>query len=133
MAFNSQGGGREFQHAKNLDNLSWRSNKEIRRSLDKMLFLGAEAFDDGFVLTLCTKALYLVLVLSAPMLLSALSVGLLISIIQATTQVQEQTLSFVPKIIATFMSIVLCGNWMFNMLSSFTISTLADIARMGPK
>ena len=97
-----------------------------------MLILGAEVFDDGYVLALCTKALYLVLVLSAPMLLSALSVGLMISIIQATTQVQEQTLSFVPKIIATFMAIVLCGTWMFNMLSSFTIATFADISRMGP-
>lgn len=97
-----------------------------------MLFLGAEIFNDGYVLALCTKALYLVLVLSAPMLMSALSVGLLISIIQATTQVQEQTLSFVPKIVATFMAIVLCGNWMFSMMSSFTVSTFADIARMGP-
>ena len=98
-----------------------------------MLVLGAEVFDDSFVLALCTKALYLVLILSAPMLMSALSVGLMVSIVQATTQVQEQTLSFVPKIIATFMAIVLCGNWMFNMLSSFTISTFADIARLGPK
>ena len=94
-----------------------------------MLVLGAEVFDDGFVLALCTKALYLVLILSAPMLMSALSVGLMVSIVQATTQ----TLSFLPKIIATVMAIVLCGNWMLNMLSSFTISTFADIARLGPK
>ncbi|MBQ7502515.1 flagellar biosynthesis protein FliQ [bacterium] len=97
-----------------------------------MLILAAEVFDDGYVLTLCTKALYLVLILSAPMLMSALSVGLMVSIVQATTQVQEQTLSFVPKIVATFMAIVLCGTWMFNMLSTFTIATFSDISRMGP-
>lgn len=97
-----------------------------------MLVLGAEMFNDGYILSLCTKAMYLVLVLSAPMLLSALSVGLLVSIVQATTQIQEQTLSFVPKIVATFVSIVVCGTWIFNMLSTFTMQTFADIAKLGP-
>ncbi len=89
-------------------------------------------FNDGYILSLCTKAMYLVLVLSAPMLLSALSVGLLVSIVQATTQIQEQTLSFVPKIVATFVSIVVCGTWIFNMLSTFTMQTFSDIAKLGP-
>lgn len=97
-----------------------------------MLVLGAEMFNDGYILSLCTKAMYLVLVLSAPMLLSALSVGLLVSIVQATTQIQEQTLSFVPKIVATFVSIVVCGTWIFNMLSTFTMQTFSDIAKLGP-
>ena len=97
-----------------------------------MLIPAAETFNDGFILSLCSQALYLVLVLSAPMLMSALSVGLCISIIQATTQVQEQTLSFVPKIVATFVSIIVCGTWMFNMLSNFTMRVFADIAKMGP-
>ena len=98
-----------------------------------MLVLGAEYFNDGYVLALCTQALYLILVLSSPMLISALAVGLVISILQATTQVQEQTLSFVPKIVATFVSVVLCGTWIFNMLSSFAMRVFSDIARMGPK
>lgn len=97
-----------------------------------MLVLASETFNDGYILSLCSQALYLVLVLSAPMLLSALSVGLCISIIQATTQVQEQTLSFVPKIVATFVAIIVCGTWMFNMLSNFTMRVFADIAKMGP-
>lgn len=97
-----------------------------------MLILAGETFNDGYILSLCSQALYLVLTLSAPMLMSALSVGLVISIIQATTQVQEQTLSFVPKIVATFVSIIVCGTWMFNMLSSFTMRVFADIAKMGP-
>ena len=97
-----------------------------------MLVLAAETFNDGYVLGLCTRALYLILVLSAPMLMSALVVGLMVSILQATTHVQEQTLSFVPKIIATFVSIVVCGTWIFNMLSNFAMTTFADIAKMGP-
>ena len=97
-----------------------------------MFFIVGEVFNDGYILSLCSQALYLVLILSAPMLLSALSVGLIISVIQATTQVQEQTLSFVPKIVATFVSIIVCGTWMFNMLSNFTMRVFADIAKMGP-
>lgn len=98
-----------------------------------MLLLGAEFFSEGYVMSLTTQALYLILVLSAPMLIAALAVGLVISILQATTQVQEQTLSFVPKIVATFVSVVLCGTWIFNMLSSFAMRVFSDIARMGPK
>jgi len=97
-----------------------------------MLVLG-EFFNEGYVLAITTQALYLILILSAPMLMSALAVGLVISILQATTQVQEQTLSFVPKIVATFVSVVLCGTWIFNMLSNFAIRLFSDIARMGPK
>ncbi|MDO5297215.1 MAG: flagellar biosynthesis protein FliQ [bacterium] len=96
-----------------------------------MLILAAETFNDGYILSLCSQALYLVLILSAPMLMSALSVGLCISVIQATTQVQEQTLSFVPKIVATFVAIIVCGTWMFNMLSNFAMRIFADIAKMG--
>lgn len=97
-----------------------------------MLILAGEMFNDGYILSLCSQALYLVLILSAPMLMSALSVGLCISVIQATTQVQEQTLSFVPKIVATFVAIIVCGTWMFNMLSNFAMRIFSDIARLGP-
>ncbi|MGI5844213.1 MAG: flagellar biosynthesis protein FliQ [Candidatus Xenobium sp.] len=98
-----------------------------------MLFVGAELFSESYVLAITTQALYLILTLSAPMLISALAVGLMISILQATTQVQEQTLSFVPKIVATFLSVVLCGTWIFNMLSNFAIRLFSDIANMGPR
>lgn len=97
-----------------------------------MMFPGADFFDEGYVMSLCTQALYLILLLSAPMLVSALGVGLVISILQATTQVQEQTLSFVPKIVATFLSIIVCGTWIANMLSTFAVRVFSDIARMGP-
>ncbi|MBI2252356.1 MAG: flagellar biosynthesis protein FliQ [Armatimonadetes bacterium] len=87
---------------------------------------------EGYILYICAQALYLILILSAPMLLSALIVGLIISIFQATTQIQEQTLSFVPKIIATFLSIVIFGTWMAGMLADFTVKLLNNIVKMGP-
>lgn len=86
-----------------------------------MLFLAKVTFDDGFILGICSEALYLILLLSSPMLISALLVGLVISILQATTQVQEQTLSFVPKIIVTFLSVILCSTWIGGMLGAFAV------------
>lgn len=87
----------------------------------------------AFLLNVCGETLWLVILLSMPMLLSALVVGLVISILQATTQVQEQTLSFVPKIIATFLSVLICGIWISSMLGNFTVKIFGDyMSRMGP-
>jgi len=86
--------------------------------------------DEAFVLNLCGQTLYLILILSAPMLVSALVVGLVISILQATTQVQEQTLSFVPKIVATFLSVLIAGSWISSMLARFTIQIMTNIPEL---
>jgi flagellar biosynthetic protein FliQ len=67
------------------------------------------------------------------MLIAALVVGLAISILQATTQVQEQTLSFVPKIVATFVAIIATGSWIASMVANFAISIIENIPNMGPK
>ncbi len=68
-----------------------------------------------------------VLFASMPMLLLSLVVGLLVSIIQAVTQIQEATLSFVPKIISVFLSILIFGNWILNLLMEFTMSVLGNL------
>ncbi|KRM05962.1 hypothetical protein FC89_GL000826 [Liquorilactobacillus ghanensis DSM 18630] len=60
------------------------------------------------------------LLISAPVLLVGMIVGLVISIFQATTQIQEQTLSFVPKLIAVLLTLILAGNFMLNILLEFT-------------
>lgn len=72
------------------------------------------------VVTIMQQALYTILLVSAPVLLVSLIVGLIISIFQATTQIHEQTLSFAPKIIAIFISLVAFGPWMINELMDFT-------------
>jgi flagellar biosynthetic protein FliQ len=74
----------------------------------------------AFALKLCNEALLLILILSGPALLASLVVGLLVSIFQATTQVQEQTLTFVPKIVVTFLTIMLLGSWLLSQLVVFT-------------
>jgi len=65
-------------------------------------------------------ALKMVLMLSMPMLLVALVVGVLISLFQAVTQIQEMTLTFVPKIIAVFLILVLAAGWMIEKMVSYT-------------
>lgn len=64
------------------------------------------------MLQVCRQALYLVLVVSAPAVAASLVVGVLVSVIQATTQLQDQTLSFVPKLLAVMLVLALSGGWM---------------------
>ena len=79
-----------------------------------------------------TQALFLILLLSAPMLMSALSIGLVVSLLQATTQIQEQTLGFVPKLMAVFISALICGPWIGGMVGNFASKLFSDIAHLGP-
>ena len=69
----------------------------------------------------CRKAIQTILLGSAPMLLIGLAVGLLVSIFQAATQINEQTLSFVPKIVAVFLTILFFGPWLIKLLTVFTL------------
>lgn len=71
------------------------------------------------VITLAQQALLIMLLVSSPMLLAALAVGLLVSIFQAATQINEMTLSFIPKLIAVFASIVIAGPWMTGLLVDY--------------
>jgi len=82
---------------------------------------------EEFVLYIGREALVTVLLVAAPMLASALLVGLLVSIFQATTQIQEQTLAFVPKIVAVLLSIVVFGPWMYSVLTQFATDLLSNI------
>lgn len=70
---------------------------------------------------LANEGLWLILILSLLPLLASLIVGLLISLFQALTQIQEQTLTFVPKIIATILVIMITAEWMMNTLREFAI------------
>ena len=75
---------------------------------------------EDFILQIAREGLILVLVASAPPLLASMGTGLVVSIMQATTQIQEQTLTFVPKLVAVFLSLVICGPWIGAQLLRFT-------------
>ncbi|CAI8905636.1 flagellar biosynthesis protein FliQ [Priestia megaterium] len=82
-----------------------------------------------FVISLAEKGVYTILIVSGPLLLLALVVGLIISIFQATTQIQEQTLAFVPKIVAVLVGIVFFGPWMLSKMIAFTYEIFSNLYR----
>ncbi len=79
---------------------------------------------ENYLISITKQALYLVLILSAPAVAVAMVVGLVISLIQATTQVQEQTLTFVPKLIVVMVVLALTGPWCMVQLIGFTQNIL---------
>ncbi|MFT5224626.1 MAG: flagellar biosynthetic protein FliQ [Polaribacter sp.] len=79
------------------------------------------------VIDLSQKTLYLIALIAAPMLLSALAIGLLIGMFQAATSINEQTLSFIPKLMVLLLSILIAGPWMLSLLINFTRQLYLDI------
>jgi len=73
------------------------------------------------IIDIFTQTLVLIIKVSAPMLLVSLVVGLIVSILQTVTSIQEQTLTFVPKLLAIFLTLILAGNWILTMLKEFII------------
>lgn len=83
--------------------------------------------DSGTVINIAQNALLVTLYVAAPLLGISLIVGLAVSIFQATTQIQEQTLSFIPKILAVIVALAVFGSWMLKMLMQFTQGLFQNI------
>ena len=73
----------------------------------------------GEVLDIASQAIYTIIVVSAPLLLVSLIIGLIISIFQTVTSIQEQTLTFVPKILAVFVGMMIFGSWILTQLTEY--------------
>jgi len=86
------------------------------------------AMTPDFAINMCRKAVETILLVSAPMLLAGMIIGLLISIFQAATQINEQTLSFIPKIVAVFLTLLIFGPWIIRLLTAFTIGIFDSMA-----
>ena len=74
---------------------------------------------EGVVLEIAREAFMTIIITSAPALVVSLIIGLIVSILQTVTSIQEQTLTFVPKIIAVFLTLMLLGGWMLNKMVDF--------------
>jgi len=79
---------------------------------------------------ICRKAIQTILMCAAPMLIVALVVGLLVSIFQAATQINEQTLTFVPKIVAVFITLLIFGSWVIKIVTVFTLGLFDVMATL---
>ena len=86
--------------------------------------------DTGFAINLIRAGVLQILVLAAPLLGIGMGVGLIVSIFQATTSIQDQTLSFIPKIAAILGALILFGPWMIQRLVQFTLTLLQQIPQM---
>ena len=82
---------------------------------------------EQYVLDLGGKTIWIAIQLAAPALLATLVMGVLISIFQAATQINEQTLAFIPKIIAMTVALMVCGPWLLTVLMGFTSDLFQNI------
>ncbi|MBQ0028060.1 MAG: flagellar biosynthesis protein FliQ [Lachnospiraceae bacterium] len=74
------------------------------------------------------QGLYTIVITAAPVLLVSLSIGLIVSIFQAVTSIQEQTLTFVPKVLGIFLALILLGHWMLNNMIEYMTNLWADFS-----
>ena len=83
---------------------------------------------EGQVLDIARQALYTIILCSAPLLIISLVVGLVVSIFQTVTSIQEQTLTFVPKIICVFLGMMIFGSWILTNLTEFINTLWSDFS-----
>lgn len=83
----------------------------------------------GYIISLLRNGVLEILVLASPVLGAALVVGLIVAIFQAVTSIQEQTLTFVPKIFAILVVLALLGGWMFTSIREYTVTLFSMISR----
>jgi len=81
------------------------------------------------VTAIASDTLFLIIKTAAPVLLISLIVGLIVSIFQTVTSIQEQTLTFVPKVVAIFLALILLGHWMLNNMSGYMVDLWSDFSR----
>jgi flagellar biosynthetic protein FliQ len=82
------------------------------------------------VLDVGQEALWVTALLSAPLLISALVIGLLVGMVQAATQIQEMTLTFIPKLAVLGLALVVAGSWMLGLISDFSINLIERIPEL---
>jgi len=84
----------------------------------------------GYITILLQRGVLQILMIASPLLISALVIGLVVAILQATTSIQEQTLVFVPKVIVILLVLALLGGWMFTSLGQYTMELFRKIPDM---
>jgi len=92
--------------------------------------MGGSGLDTAMILDLGVKTLMVAAKLAAPILITALAVGFAIALLQSMTQIQEVTLSFVPKLVGIAIVLVVCGNWMIETLVQFTQQLFAELPQL---
>ena len=79
------------------------------------------------VISIGQQALWVTMLIAGPLLLSALAVGLMVGMFQAATQINEMTMSFIPKLLVLVLALIMAGPWMLTVMSNFTIQLIQQI------
>ncbi|MDQ0253699.1 flagellar biosynthetic protein FliQ [Evansella vedderi] len=79
------------------------------------------------VISLAERGVFTVIMIAAPLLITALGLGLIVSIFQATTQIQEQTLAFIPKIVGVLIALIIFGPWMLSVALAFAEQIFSNL------
>lgn len=93
-----------------------------------VLEFGIFQMGDAYIINIGREAIFLVLMVSAPVLIASLVIGVVISIIQAVTQIQDMTITFVPKFFLMGLILLVTGGWMMNLIMDFTIRSISSIS-----
>ena len=92
---------------------------EHLKQMIRSVYFGSGVMDENVLVTILVETLYLIIKVSAPMLIVSLVVGLVISILQTVTSIQEQTLTFVPKLLSIFLVLMIAGNWIMTNIREY--------------
>ena len=82
--------------------------------------------NENIIVDIARDSLWLIIKVAAPMLIASLVIGLIISILQTVTSIQEQTLTFVPKLIAVFLVLMIFGNWILTEVKEFAVNLITN-------
>jgi len=82
------------------------------------------------VIDIASKTIWVTMQIAAPALLAALIAGLLVSIFQAATQINEQTMSFIPKVVVMLATLIICGPWIIQTMVGFTVNLFREIPNL---
>lgn len=85
---------------------------------------------ESYILSLAQNAITVILILSGPVLIASLVIGILVSLVQAATQINEVTLTFVPKIIAIGLVLAFLGSWMLQTITTFTTTLFTSLPNL---
>ncbi len=87
--------------------------------------------DDMMVVTVGRDAIRIALMCAMPMLMAGMVVGIVISVLQVATSIQDITITFIPKILAVFLALLFSMHWMLNLLKGFTVQILTTVSQIG--
>jgi flagellar biosynthetic protein FliQ len=111
-----------------MESCDWGISKDILLAAKESASERRKTMNENIVVDIAREAIFLIIKVAAPILIVSLTVGLIVSILQTVTSIQEQTLTFVPKLIAILLVLILFGNWMLTSIREFMVELYSNFS-----